>query len=206
MVEEKNEDKEKKAAARKKPAAKKQEEKPQETKKDAKQEETTIPVVKEEKKAQSVTDAAPKEKRKKGAKKSGGASTKAFVVRGKRKKSVARASISAGKGVVRFNNCNISALQNKYVREIIIEPLRYIGPEANTVNISVSVYGGGMMGQAQAARTAIANALVMYFDDQNLKTKFTEIDRSLVIEDTRRVESKKFRGPKARARYQKSYR
>ncbi|MBI5046887.1 30S ribosomal protein S9, partial [Candidatus Micrarchaeota archaeon] len=36
--------------------------------------------------------------------------------------------------------------------------------------------------------------------------KFLSIDKSLLIEDTRRVESKKFHGPKARARFQKSYR
>jgi small subunit ribosomal protein S9 len=62
------------------------------------------------------------------------------------------------------------------------------------------------MGQAQAARTAIAHALTLYFDQLNLREKFISIDRSLIIEDTRRVETKKFRGPKARARFQKSYR
>jgi small subunit ribosomal protein S9 len=132
--------------------------------------------------------------------------TKAFVARGKRKESVARATITAGKGVVRINSRNIESINNAYVRDIIREPLRYIGPEANTVNISVNVNGGGTMGQAQAARTAIANALSMYFDTMNLREKFVNIDRSLVIEDTRRVETKKFRGPKARARFQKSYR
>lgn len=132
--------------------------------------------------------------------------TKAFVARGKRKESVARATITAGKGVIRVNSRNVESINNPYVRDIIREPLRYIGPEANTVNISVNVNGGGTMGQAQAARTAIANALSMYFDTMNLREKFVNIDRSLVIEDTRRVETKKFRGPKARARFQKSYR
>lgn len=132
--------------------------------------------------------------------------TRAFVARGKRKESVARASIKAGKGVVRINTLNISAINNPYIREIIREPLRYIGPEANNVDISVNVNGGGTMGQAQAARTAIAHALMLYFDQMNLRDKFLSIDRSMVIEDTRRVETKKFRGPKARARFQKSYR
>jgi len=145
--------------------------------------------------------AAPKQKKKKAEKK-----TRAFVARGKRKKSVARATIKAGKGLVRFNKMNVSSIPNSYIRDIITEPLRYIGPEANNVDLSVNVNGGGMMGQAQAARTAIANALVLYFDQMNLREKFISIDRSLVIEDTRRVESKKFRGPKARARFQKSYR
>jgi small subunit ribosomal protein S9 len=148
--------------------------------------------------------AAQKTRRKRAAPKK--AATKVFVARGKRKESVARATITAGKGVIRINSQNIDSLNNPYVREIIREPMRYIGPEANTVNISVNVNGGGAMGQAQAARTAIANALTLYFEEMNLRQKFIEIDRSLVIEDTRRVEPKKFRGPKARARFQKSYR
>lgn len=142
--------------------------------------------------------ASPRKKKKK--------ATRAFVARGKRKECVARASIKEGKGMVRFNRMNVTALNNHYVREIIIEPLRYIGPEANQIDISVKVNGGGAMGQAQAARVAIANALILYFDDKKLREKLISIDRSLVVEDIRRVEPKKYRGPKARARYQKSYR
>jgi len=132
--------------------------------------------------------------------------TKAFVARGKRKTSVARATVIAGKGIVRINSMNVNSLNNPYVRDIILEPLRYLGPEANAIDISINVNGGGRMGQAQAARTAIANALIGFFDTMDLKTKFIDIDRSLVVEDTRRVETKKYKGPKARARFQKSYR
>ncbi len=146
---------------------------------------------------------APKKRKKAAPKKT---AAKVMIARGKRKESIARATIRAGKGVIRINSQNLSSMANPYMREIIREPMRYVGPEANGVDISINVSGGGMMGQAQAARTAIANALVMYFDQLHLKQKFTEIDRSLIIEDTRRVEPKKFRGPKARARFQKSYR
>jgi small subunit ribosomal protein S9 len=132
--------------------------------------------------------------------------TRAFVARGKRKESVARATIKPGKGMIRINRMNISSIPNPFIREIIREPVRYVGAEAAGIDIAVSVNGGGAMGQAQAARTAIANALALYFDQLNLREKFIIIDRSLVIEDTRRVETKKFRGPKARARFQKSYR
>lgn len=144
--------------------------------------------------------AAPK-KKKKAEKK-----TRAFVARGKRKESVARATIKPGKGMIRINHMNLSSIANPFIREIIREPVRYVGAEAAGIDIAVSVNGGGTMGQAQAARTAIANALALYFDQLNLREKFITIDRSLVIEDTRRVETKKFRGPKARARFQKSYR
>jgi len=159
----------------------------------------------EEKKSKKETPKkapAKKTAKKKKAKKA----TKAFVIRGKRKECVARATIKEGKGVVRFNKMKISALNNIYVQEIISEPLKYVGPQVESIDISVSVRGGGSMGQAQAARTAIAKALVAYFNDIKLREKLISIDRSLLVEDTRRVETKKFRGPKARARFQKSYR
>src|SRR3989338_667267 len=131
----------------------------------------------------------------------------ALVLRGKRKESIARATIRAGKGNVRINHMKLEAYySNKYIRDIVRQPLSYLGPETLSIDISIDVIGGGMIGQAQAARTAIANALVEYFPDQNLKEKFLSIDRSLLIEDVRRVEPKKFKSPKARARFQKSYR
>ncbi len=143
---------------------------------------------------------------KKKARKSKKKITKVVVARGKRKESIARATIREGKGNIRINKMSINALNNRYIRNIIIQPLSFVGPEANNIDIEVNVFGGGVMGQAQAARTAIANALVCYFDGMNLKEKFLEVDRTLLVEDVRRVEPKKFKGPKARARYQKSYR
>ncbi|MCX8194651.1 MAG: 30S ribosomal protein S9 [Candidatus Micrarchaeota archaeon] len=130
----------------------------------------------------------------------------ANVFRGKRKESVARATIKKGKGVVRINSVLLQAIDNKYVRETIAEPL-HLAPEiASQVDISVNVYGGGAMGQAQASRLAIARALIGFSNDPALKQKFLSYDRSMVAEDSRRIEPKKYKGPKARARFQKSYR
>jgi len=170
------------------------------------------PELKEEKKAHTPEQAAVavKEPAKKGKKTAKAAkkksSVKVVIARGKRKEAIARATMRPGKGAIRINKVLLDSYSNPFVRDIIREPLTYLGPEANTVNVDIKIIGGGMMGQAQAARTAIANALVEYFEDMNLKDKFVSIDRSLVVEDTRRVEPKKYRGPKARARYQKSYR
>lgn len=130
----------------------------------------------------------------------------AVVARGKRKRSIARATVKKGSGKIRVNSKSVESFNSKFVRYIMIEPLGHVGPEANNIDVSVSVLGGGTMGQAQAVRTAIARALIEYFPKLDLKKKFLEIDRSLVIEDPRRVEPKKYRGPKARARFQKSYR
>lgn len=163
---------------------------------------TAPPEAAEAPKAAKESEPKKERKRKAPSKKA----TKVFVARGKRKTSIARATITPGKGIVRLNSQNVTSLPNRYIRQIILEPLRMLGPEANTVDISIEATGGGTMGQAQAARTAIANALVLFYDEMNLRDKFVSVDRSLVVEDTRRVESKKYRGPKARARYQKSYR
>ncbi len=128
------------------------------------------------------------------------------VARGKRKKAIARASITSGKGSVRINKMSVSGINNSYIRELILEPVKLAGDKSAKVDIRVSVFGGGTLGQAQACRTAIARALVEHFEDESLKSSYLERDRSLLVEDSRRTESKKYKGPKARARYQKSYR
>ena len=129
-----------------------------------------------------------------------------IVVRGKRKESVARASIKKGNGKVRVNRMLLSALTNPYEREIINEPLTMAPAVASQINVQIEVHGGGSMGQAQAARTALARALVKFTEDADLKSAFMKRDRFIMLEDSRRVEPKKYKGPKARARFQKSYR
>jgi small subunit ribosomal protein S9 len=129
------------------------------------------------------------------------------VVRTKRKRAVARAYVSSGTGIIRVNKMLLSAIDNPYTRSIMSEPLNYV-PEKlwSKVDIKVSVYGGGQMGQAQAVRGAIARALVKHANDNALEEDMLSIDKFLLIEDSRRVEPKKYMGPKARARKQKSYR
>uniref|UniRef100_A0A8B9PVF1 Small ribosomal subunit protein uS9 n=1 Tax=Apteryx owenii TaxID=8824 RepID=A0A8B9PVF1_APTOW len=67
--------------------------------------------------------------------------------------------------------------------------------------------------RAEAIRQAISKALVAYYQkyvDEASKKEIKDIliqyDRTLLVADPRRCESKKFGGPGARARYQKSYR
>lgn len=150
------------------------------------------PAVKETKKARKPSTGVRKKKQ--------------IMARGKRKEAIARASIKAGKGTVRINGVLLSAFPNPFVRQIINEPLTFLEPPFD-FDIDVSVSGGGNMGQAQAARTAIARAVLAFKKaDAELKKNFVDYDRFLLVEDARRVEPKKFKGPKARARFTKSYR
>lgn len=149
--------------------------------------------------------AAPPEKPGKKSKKPRKKAGKVEGARGKRKTSIARASVKEGSGRIRVNSLLSSAIHNRYIRDLIEEPLRAAGPDGNKVDVSVSMYGGGEMGQAQAARTAIARALTKYFGE-GLKNTYDGMDKYFLCEDPRRVEPKKYKGRKARARFQKSYR
>ena len=123
-----------------------------------------------------------------------------------RKTAIARCILTPGTGIVRINGRRLEAIENKYIRLLISEPLLLIGDLAKRINIRVRARGGGILSQAYAARCAIARAIVKYFKDPRMEKLYKQYDRYLLIEDVRRKEMKKFGGPGARARFQTSYR
>lgn len=134
-------------------------------------------------------------------------SKKVLVVSGKRKTAIAKAIVRPGMGRIRINNIPLEIYEPEVARLKILEPLIEAGEEVwKGLDISVKVKGGGFMGQAEAARMAIARALVKWTKSAALKSAFLKLDRTLIAGDPRRKEPKKFGGPGARARDQKSYR
>jgi small subunit ribosomal protein S9 len=132
---------------------------------------------------------------------------KVLVVSGKRKTATARAVVKPGTGSVRINKTPIGIFEPEVAREKIMEPLLQAGDEVwKQLDIDVKVSGGGYMGQAEASRMAIANALLKWTKSAHLRTVFADYDRTMIAGDARRKEPKKFGGPGARARDQKSYR
>lgn len=132
---------------------------------------------------------------------------KVMVLSGKRKTAIARATVKMGKGRVRVNNVPIEVYEPKIARDKIMEPLLLTEDKVwNQLDINVSVAGGGYMGQAEAARMAIANGLIKWTKSTRLRTTLRDYDRTMIAGDPRRSEPKKFGGPGARARDQKSYR
>lgn len=125
---------------------------------------------------------------------------------GKRKTAVARATIKIGKGKVRINKIPLEIFTPEIARDKIMEPLLLSKGIWTNLDIDVNMKGGGFMGQAEAARTAIARALVKWVKKSSLKTTFLEYDKTMLSGDPRRKEPKKFGGPGARVRKQKSYR
>ncbi|MBS7624640.1 30S ribosomal protein S9 [Candidatus Bathyarchaeota archaeon] len=132
---------------------------------------------------------------------------KILVVSGKRKTAIARAVVKPGMGRIRINNIPLEIYEPEIARLKILEPLIEAGEEVwKELDINVDVRGGGFMGQAEAARMAIARALVKWTKSAALKSAFLRLDRTLLAGDPRRKEPKKYGGPGARARDQKSYR
>lgn len=129
-----------------------------------------------------------------------------ITAKAKKKSAAARAVIRKGTGIVRINKRNLEVISPKYIYDFIREPIDIAGNVASEANISVIVKGGGAMGQAVAARAAIAKALVAFTKDEKLRKTFLKYDRMLIVDDVRRVETKKPLGPKARKKKQKSKR
>ena len=132
---------------------------------------------------------------------------KVLVVSGKRKTATSRAVVRPGIGRIRINRTPIEILEPAGAREKMMEPLLQAGEDVwKQLDMDVKVLGGGYMGQAEAARMAIANALLRWTKSTHLRTVFSEYDRTMIAGDARRKETKKFGGPGARAKDQKSYR
>ena len=125
---------------------------------------------------------------------------------GKKKTATARATLKDGKGVVRINKVPLDIYEPLLSRLKIQEPVVIAGDMIKSMNIDVVVSGGGTMGQTDAVRTAIAKGIVEWTGDTGLKEAFSEYDRNLLVSDHRQKEKKKFGGPGARSKYQKSYR
>jgi len=126
---------------------------------------------------------------------------------GKKKTAVARATVSDGEGRVRINSTPVELVEPEMSRFKMLEPFRIAGEDLRDgVDVDIDVSGGGFAGQADAVRTAIARGLVEHLGDAELRDAYREFDRSLLVNDVRQSESKKWGGPGARARYQKSYR
>jgi small subunit ribosomal protein S16e len=142
------------------------------------------------------------------------APAQAVQVYGRKKTASAVATCKAGKGLIKVNGKPLEQIEPKALQFKLQEPLLIVGKERFAgVDIRIRVSGGGRIAQVYAIRQAVARGLVAYYQKyvdeqskQEIKDMFISYDRTLLVSDPRRKESKKFGGPGARARYQKSYR
>jgi small subunit ribosomal protein S9 len=139
---------------------------------------------------------------------------------GQRKTCRAVATIVKGNGKIRINNIPAEVIQPELAKELILTPANIIGELRDRVDVSVHVNGGGFMGQAFASAVAISRALTGETKGskeprdhpftksvrEEIKRKIIDFDRHLLAGDPRQTEAKKYGGPGARRRKQKSYR
>lgn len=130
-----------------------------------------------------------------------------MIVSGKRKSAIAKAYIKTGTGLVFINRIPYENL-TMFHKLLIKEPIEITKTLLGNFNfdINVTVAGGGIEGQIEAARLAVAKALVQFTKSADLKKAMVEYDRNILVADTRRKEPYKPGDSKARAKRQKSYR
>ncbi|MFB6209272.1 MAG: 30S ribosomal protein S9 [Candidatus Nanohaloarchaea archaeon] len=127
---------------------------------------------------------------------------------GKRKTAKARATVREGEGTLRINSRPLNTWQETAAKRIK-EPLVIAGEDIiGDLEIEVNTEGGGIQGQAEAIRMAIARALVDHTGSDDLERDFRDYDRSMMVEDPRRTETRKpsQSSKGARHKQQKSYR
>ena len=125
---------------------------------------------------------------------------------GKRKTAIARATLREGKGRVRINSVPLEVYGNEIIRMKISKALALAPGSIDNVDVDIDVSGGGVMGQAEAIRTALGRGILSWTNDPRIKEVYLSYDRTLLVNDSRQKEAKKPHGPGARARFQKSYR
>ena len=113
---------------------------------------------------------------------------KIIFTTGKRKNAVARAKVVAGTGRIHLNSKPVEIWGNEPLRLWLKEPIILAGDVAKSVDISVNARGGGIVGQAEASRMAIAKGLVEFSNNKELRQRYLEYDRNMLVYDPRRNE------------------
>lgn len=121
---------------------------------------------------------------------------------GRRKTSTARVFLSPGKGEISVNKAPLDVYFGRETARMIIRQPLEVTKTLDSVNLQITVRGGGSSGQAGAIRHGVARALV----DFNANFKADLRAAGFLTRDDRAVERKKVGLRKARKRPQYSKR
>jgi len=131
-----------------------------------------------------------------------------IIFAGKRKTAIAKIRVKPGNGGITYNFLPYEEL-GLFHKLALIEPIRIykqVLGENPQYDFQIKTHGGGKEAQIQAARLAIARALLEISGSDVLKKAYINYDRNMIVQDSRRKEACKPGDSKARARRQKSYR
>jgi small subunit ribosomal protein S9 len=121
---------------------------------------------------------------------------------GRRKESIAKVWVSNGTGNITINKKKIEDyFPDKALRMIINQPLE-VAKKSDSVDLKITVLGGGLSGQAGAIKHGLSRALTLI--DPNTKDSLKK--NGFLTRDSRTVERKKYGRAKARRSFQFSKR
>lgn len=130
-----------------------------------------------------------------------------IITHARRKMARAKCIITPGKGRVFVNDLPLEIIPIEVVRMKIMEPLLLAGDKiSSSIDAKIYMEGGGVMGQADAARMALARALVKFTGNRELLEIYKVYDRTMLAGDPRQTESEKWMRYSARRWRQKAYR
>jgi small subunit ribosomal protein S9 len=113
---------------------------------------------------------------------------------GRRKRSIARVRLIPGKGSVQINGTEVSSyLPRLSLRAYALEPLKLVDL-ADVYDVSITIEGGGISGQAGAIRHGLARAIAELHPEHRVALKKS----GMLTRDAREKESKKYGLKKAR--------
>ena len=121
---------------------------------------------------------------------------------GRRKTAVARIYMTPGNGEIKVNGRDYKEHFPFEVHQIILQQPFTTLNATGTYNLKVNVRGGGVTGQAEATRMAIARALV----ENSAENRPALKKEGFLTRDPRMVERKKYGRRKARRKFQFSKR
>jgi len=121
---------------------------------------------------------------------------------GRRKTSVSRIYMKSGKGVVTINKKPLEVYFPSDILQIIVKQPFNTVEQDGKFDVNVNVVGGGLSGQAEATRLAIAKALCEVNEEFRSPLK----KEGFLTRDPRMVERKKPGQKKARKSFQFSKR
>lgn len=133
-------------------------------------------------------------------------SKKVKLYSGARKTARATASLVPGAGRIRINGTPLEVWEPEAARLHILGSVMVVGDLREKYDMDVKVAGGGFMGQADAAAMALARAYVDQVRGSETRERLNAYNKYLLSGDPRQAEPKKFGGPGARRKRQKSYR
>jgi small subunit ribosomal protein S16e len=140
---------------------------------------------------------------------------KAVTTQGKRKKTVATCICTQnGQFSLRINKVPFKVLGDVIMKAKLKEIICIVEESnLNGLAFEITCKDGGEVARAYAIRQAFAKAILAfygtYYDEwkkQEIQKRLMEFDKFSLVTDGRRKEPKKWGGPGARAKYQKSYR